>query len=102
MLYLTLLFALSGCGGRLGITARDDGKADLSVFMDTGKAASRLLSSIMASLYPSSSSVPDGGVFTPERAQELERSLSGGDAEQRKNRNKNNGEARNGWKFPLL
>ncbi|MBQ6567878.1 MAG: hypothetical protein IJL80_12575, partial [Treponema sp.] len=71
-IYLTVLFALTGCGGRLGITARSDGKADLSVVMDTGKAASAMISSIMASLYPSVG--PDGpsaasdsaGVFTPE------------------------------------
>ncbi len=91
-IYLTVLFALTGCGGRLGITARSDGKADLSVVMDTGKAASAMISSIMASLYPSrSTSVgPSGptaaasgsaGVFTPERAQALEKSLAGGDAE---------------------
>ena len=79
-IYLTLLFALTGCGSRLGIAARDDGKADISVFMDTGKAASRMISSIMASLYPSSAS-PAGGVFTPERAKALEQSLWGGGAE---------------------
>lgn len=91
-IYLTVLFALTGCGGRLGITARSDGKADLSVVMDTGKAASAMISSIMASLYPSGSTSvgPSGptaaasgsaGVFTPERAQALEKSLAGGDAE---------------------
>ena len=99
-IYLTVLFALTGCGGRLGITARSDGKADLSVVMDTGKAASAMISSIMASLYPSgpTSVGPSGptagptdgptaaasdsaGVFTPERAQALEKSLEGGDAE---------------------
>lgn len=99
-IYLTVLFALTGCGGRLGITARSDGKAELSVVMDTGKAASAMISSIMASLYPSGSTSvgPSGptdgptagptdvasgsaGVFTPERAQALEKSLAGGDAE---------------------
>lgn len=93
-IYLTALFALTGCGGRLGITARDDGKADLSVFMDTGKAASAMISSIMASLYPAvgpsgptavgpsgSSGSGTSGVFTPERAQALQKSLSGSDAE---------------------
>ncbi len=91
-IYLTVLFALTGCGGRLGITARSDGKADLSVVMDTGKAASAMISSIMASLYPSGPTAgpTDGptaaasgsaGVFTPERAQALEKSLAGGDAE---------------------
>lgn len=86
-IYLMLLFALTGCGGRLGITARDDGKADLSVFMDTGKAASAMISSIMASLYPAvgpsgPKDVADSaGVFTPERARALEKSLAGGDAE---------------------
>lgn len=83
-IYLTVLFALTGCGGRLGITARSDGKADLSVVMDTGKAASAMISSIMASLYPSGpTAVASGsaGVFTPERAQALEKSLAGGDAE---------------------
>lgn len=87
-IYLTVLFALTGCGGRLGITARSDGKADLSVVMDTGKAASAMISSIMASLYPSGpASGPtdvasdSAGVFTPERAQALEKSLAGGDAE---------------------
>ncbi len=79
-IYLTLLFALTGCGGQLGITAREDGKADVSVFMDTGKAASQMIASIMASLYPSSADA-SGGVFSPERAKALERSLSGGDAE---------------------
>lgn len=83
-IYLTVLFALTGCGGRLGITARSDGKADLSVVMDTGKAASAMISSIMASLYPSGSTSvasDSAGVFTPERAQALEKSLAGGDAE---------------------
>lgn len=83
-IYLTVLFALTGCGGRLGITARSDGKADLSVVMDTGKAASAMISSIMASLYPSGPTAADSGsagVFTPERAQALEKSLAGGDAE---------------------
>lgn len=83
-IYLTVLFALTGCGGRLGITARSDGKADLSVVMDTGKAASAMISSIMASLYPSGPTAAasgSAGVFTPERAQALEKSLAGGDAE---------------------
>ncbi|MBQ3688106.1 MAG: hypothetical protein II932_09750 [Treponema sp.] len=87
-IYLTVLFALTGCGGRLGITARSDGKADLSVVMDTGKAASAMISSIMASLDPSGPTAgptavasDSAGVFTPERAQALEKSLAGGDAE---------------------
>ncbi len=79
-IYLILLFSLTGCGSRLSFTARDDGKADMSVLMDTGKAASRMIASIMASLYPSSSD-DSGGVFTKERAAALERSLSGGDTE---------------------
>ena len=80
LIYLTVLFSLTGCGGSLGVAARDDGKADVSLFMDTGKAASNMIASIMASLYPSASS-GKGAVFTPDRAAALEKSLSGGELE---------------------
>lgn len=78
-IYLSVLFALTGCGGSLGVSARDDGKADLALFMDTGKAASAMISSIMAGLYPSGGA--QEGVFTPERAAALEKGLSGGGLE---------------------
>ncbi len=80
-IYLMVLFSLTGCGGKLGVTARDDGKADVALFMDTGKAASAMIGSIMAALYPSGSSGAQGAVFTPERAAALQKSLSGGDLE---------------------
>lgn len=79
-IYLTLLFALSGCGGRLSVGARDDGRADFSLFMDTGKAASRAIASIMASLYPSGSG-GQGAVFNQERADALAKGLSGKDVQ---------------------
>ena len=78
-IYLSVLFALTGCGGSLGVSARDDGKADLALFMDSGKAASAMISSIMAGLYPSGGA--QEGVFTPERAAALEKGLSGGGLE---------------------
>lgn len=77
-IYLMVLFALPGCGGRLSVGARDDGKADVSLFMDTGKAASRAIASIMASLYPSGAG-GQGAVFTQERADALAKGLSGRD-----------------------
>ena len=73
-IYLSVLFALTGCGGSLGVSARDDGKADLSLFMDTGRAASAMISSVMAGLYPEGGA--QEGVFSPERAAALEKGLS--------------------------
>lgn len=79
-IYLSVLFALTGCGGSLGVSARDDGKADLALFMDTGTSASAMISSIMASLYPSGGAA-QGAVFTEGRAAELEKGLSKGGLE---------------------
>lgn len=78
--YVLILFAFTGCSSVAVFQARNDNSCDISMTLDSGEKLSRTVSDMMT-MYSQmlGLEVSDSGIFTKERALQMEQALSASD-----------------------